>query len=228
MSSPITGPRRRACCPPASAARSTATACSSWSVASSRARSRPTRPPSSPTPSPRSGSRPRRRWRPGRCSSSGSTGGPFGIRPVLPIAATQPPGRGDEARLVPRRGDAGRARPARARRRRRGARRGARPLGALALPERAVPLRAAARRARRPARRDVGAACGRAARRRQRGAAGDPRCASLRWPRASRHPARAEDTVRRSLVETLRHGDRATLVRSLDDALLGLRAAAGA
>ena len=38
---------------------------------------------------------------------------------------------------------------------------------------------------------------------------------------------RAEAAVRRSLVETLRHGDRATLVRSLDDALLGLRAAAG-
>ena len=40
--------------------------------------------------------------------------------------------------------------------------------------------------------------------------------------------ARAEDAVRRSLVETLRHGDRAALVRTLDDALLGLRAAAGA
>src|SRR5918994_1489768 len=39
---------------------------------------------------------------------------------------------------------------------------------------------------------------------------------------------RAEDAVRRSLVETLRHGDRAALVRSLDDVLLGLRAAAGA
>src|SRR5918994_5638963 len=37
---------------------------------------------------------------------------------------------------------------------------------------------------------------------------------------------RAEDAVRRSLVETLRHGDRAALVRSLDDVLLGLRAAA--
>src|SRR5215203_1203413 len=37
---------------------------------------------------------------------------------------------------------------------------------------------------------------------------------------------RAEDAVRRSLAETLRHGDRAGLVRSLDDALLGLRAAA--
>ncbi len=35
---------------------------------------------------------------------------------------------------------------------------------------------------------------------------------------------RAEDAVRRSLVETLRHGDRTALVRSLDDTLLGLRA----
>jgi hypothetical protein len=40
--------------------------------------------------------------------------------------------------------------------------------------------------------------------------------------------ARAEDAVRRSLVEALRHGDRAALVRSLDEVLLGLRAAAGA
>ena len=38
---------------------------------------------------------------------------------------------------------------------------------------------------------------------------------------------RAEAAVRRSLVETLGHGDRAALVRELDDALLGLRAAAG-
>ena len=34
---------------------------------------------------------------------------------------------------------------------------------------------------------------------------------------------RAEDAVRRSLVETLRHGDRQALVSSLDDVLLGLR-----
>jgi hypothetical protein len=38
--------------------------------------------------------------------------------------------------------------------------------------------------------------------------------------------ARAVDTVRRSLVETLRHGDRSRLVRELDDVLLGLRSAA--
>jgi hypothetical protein len=37
---------------------------------------------------------------------------------------------------------------------------------------------------------------------------------------------RAEAAVRRSLVETLLHGDRAALLRSLDDALLGLRTAA--
>jgi hypothetical protein len=37
---------------------------------------------------------------------------------------------------------------------------------------------------------------------------------------------RAEEAVRRSLVETLRHGDRAELVRYLDDVLLGLRSAA--
>ena len=36
---------------------------------------------------------------------------------------------------------------------------------------------------------------------------------------------RAENAVRRALVATLRHGDRAALVRSLDDVLLGLRSA---
>ena len=35
--------------------------------------------------------------------------------------------------------------------------------------------------------------------------------------------AHAEDAVRRALVETLLHGDRFQLVRSLDEALLGLR-----
>ncbi len=35
--------------------------------------------------------------------------------------------------------------------------------------------------------------------------------------------SRAEDSVRRSLVETLRHGDRAALLRTLDDVLLGLQ-----
>jgi hypothetical protein len=51
--------------------------------------------------------------------------------------------------------------------------------------------------------------------------------AALRALAAGDEPAseRAEGSVRRSLVETLRHGDRLTLVRSLDDTLLGLRSA---
>ena len=70
---------------------------------------------------------------------------PYGIRPVLPIAATQP--AGEPTRLDPFRGRlaARSARRARARRRRSGARRGARPLGALAVPGRPVPRGAAAR-----------------------------------------------------------------------------------
>jgi hypothetical protein len=51
--------------------------------------------------------------------------------------------------------------------------------------------------------------------------------AALRALAAGDEPAsrRAENAVRRSLVETLRHGDRIALVRSLDETLLGLRAA---
>ncbi len=82
-------------------------------------------------------------------------GRPFGIRPVLPIAATQPPGeatrldafRGSLAAEILQRLDP--------RRRRQRSRRGARPLGAVAVPERAVPLRAAPRDVRRAPRRDV-------------------------------------------------------------------------
>ena len=48
---------------------------------------------------------------------------------------------------------------------------------------------------------------------------------ALRALASGEEPAsqRAEDAVRRSLVETLRQGDRLALVRSLDDTLLGLR-----
>ena len=56
---------------------------------------------------------------------------PFGIRPVLPIAATRAARRADAARPVPRARSAAKLRPAaRARRRRRAPRRRARPLGA--------------------------------------------------------------------------------------------------
>ena len=78
---------------------------------------------------------------------------PYGVRPVLPIAATQPAGGTDAARLVPRRPGA-RSPPAPcAGRRRSGARRSARSLGAVAVPGRPVPGRTAARGARRAARR---------------------------------------------------------------------------
>ena len=43
----------------------------------------------------------------------------------------------------------------------------------------------------------------------------------LFWPLCSESPA--PDVVRRALVEVLMHGDRAQLVETLDDALLGLR-----
>ena len=94
-------------------------------------------------------------------------GRPFGIRPVLPIAATQPPG--EPTRLDSFRATlAASCSAARARRRRHRARRGARPLGAVAVPERAVPLRAAARDVPGAARRDVAAAGGRPPRGRAR------------------------------------------------------------
>ena len=150
-------------------------------------------------------------------------GRPFGIRPVLPIAATQPPG--EATRLDSFRGAlaAELLAPARARRRRQRARRGARPLGAVAVPERAVPLRAAPRGLRRAARRDVAAAGGGPARDRARRR---DRRSTRSWPRSpAGTPARraVADAARRALVETLRHGDRPALLRELDEALLGVR-----
>ena len=70
-----------------------------------------------------------------------------------------------------------------------------------------------------------------------RGSSAPPSCSAMParsavrfMPRCGRRPGeqaspRAEEAVRRSLVETLRHGDRPALVRSLDDVLLGLRSA---
>ena len=71
---------------------------------------------------------------------------PYGIRPVLPIAATAPPGEG--VRLDPVRGRAGptASRAALGGGRRPRSRRGARPVGALALPDGSLRLGAAARR----------------------------------------------------------------------------------
>ena len=152
---------------------------------------------------------------------------PFGIRPVLPIAATQPPGE-------PTRLDSFRAEVTRD------------VLGRLALADADAPLAEALDRwelslfQNEPFRSEQlrGALAGLLGETWELRAAvllgdtSDERRAihaALRSLAAGEQASeRAEDTVRRSLVETLRHGDRATLVRSLDDALLGLRAAAGA
>jgi len=150
---------------------------------------------------------------------------PFGIRPVLPIAATQPPG--EATRLDDFRGALARDL-----------------LGRLALadgdaalaealdrwelslfqnePFRSEQLRAA-----------LGALLGETCELRAAvllaGESEERRAvhAALRELRAGA-PAgtRATDAVRRTLVETLRHGDRLTLLRELDDVLLGLRTAA--
>jgi hypothetical protein len=149
---------------------------------------------------------------------------PFGIRPVLPIAATQPPG--EATRL-----DSFRAELARE------------VLSRLALADGDAALAEALDRwelslfQNEPFRSEQlrGALAGllgdtwelRAAV--LLGAASDERRAihaSLRSLACGEQASpRAEDAVRRSLVETLRHGDRQALVRSLDDVLLGLRSA---
>ena len=154
-------------------------------------------------------------------------GRPYGIRPVLPIAATQPPGE-------PTRLDSFRAELTREL------------LGRLALADADAPLAEALDRwelslfQNEPFRSEQlrGSLIGLLGDTWELRAAvllGDTSeerraiHAALRSLAAGEEASRrAEDTVRRSLAETLRHGDRAGLVRSLDDVLLGLRAAAGA
>ena len=149
---------------------------------------------------------------------------PFGIRPVLPIAATQPPG--EATRL-----DSFRAELAREL------------LSRLALADGDAPLAEALDRwelslfQNEPFRSEQlrGALAGLFGDTWELRAAvllGDVSKerraihASLRALASGEQASpRAEDAVRRSLVETLRHGDRSALVRSLDDVLLGLRSA---
>lgn len=150
---------------------------------------------------------------------------PFGIRPVLPIAATQPPGE-------PTRLDSFRAELAREL------------FARLALADTDAALAEALDRwelslfQNEPFRSEQlrGAAAGllgttwelRAAV--LLGEASDERRAihtSLRALASGEQASeRAECSIRRAIVEVLRHGDRAGLVRSLDDVLLGLRSAA--
>ena len=149
---------------------------------------------------------------------------PFGIRPVLPIAATQPPG--EPTRLDSFRGELAREL-----------------LSRLALADADTPLAEALDRwelslfQHEPFRSEQlrGALTG------LFGDTWELRTAVLLGDsndeRRSIHAAlrelssgepasqRAENAVRRSLVETLSHGDRAALVHSLDETLLGLRAA---
>ena len=150
---------------------------------------------------------------------------PFGIRPVLPIAATQPPG--EPTRLDDFRGAVAREL-----------------LGRLALADGDPPLAEALDRwelslfQNEPFRSEqlraalaalLGETCElRAAvllaaeseeRRRVHGALQELR-------RGDPAGATAADAVRRSLVEVLRQGDRLALLRELDDVLLGLRTAA--
>jgi hypothetical protein len=149
---------------------------------------------------------------------------PFGIRPALPIAATQPPG--EATRLDSFRGELARELVSR-----------------LPLADGDVPLAEALDRwelslfQHEPFRSEQlrGAAAAllgetwelRAAV--LLGEASEERRAIHAALRSLRdgEPAseRAEASVRRALVAALRHGDRVRLLRSLDDALLGLRAA---
>ena len=150
---------------------------------------------------------------------------PFGVRPVLPIAATQPPG--EPTRLDVFRGEIARALLARAR-----SAEDDRELGEaldrweLSLfQDRALPRRAAARAPEAL----LGAGDGRGRRR-----SGPPCCSARpgasgeavarRAPSAGRRgpsDEEAGDLVRRALVETLTRGDGLRLVAELDESLLG-------
>ena len=137
-------------------------------------------------------------------------------------------GRADAARLLPRRARARRcSRGSRSpTRTRRSPRRSTAGSSRSSRTSRSAPSSCAG--ARRPARRTTLGAPRRCAARRRRARSAARSTPALRSLAAGEQASeRAEAAVRRSLVETLRHGDRPTLVRSLDDALLGLRAAAG-
>ena len=173
-------------------------------------RSRPTRPARSPTPSPRSGSRRRAPIAAGPVLFERLDWRPYGIRPVLPIAATQPDGRADPARRVPR--PARRATcasgcrsptttPSSARRSTAGSSR-----SSSRDPFR---CRAAARVADRAPRRHATARWAAAVRAAVLLGETPPERGSS-CSRGSRSDARSPDVVRRALVEVVMHGDRAS------------------
>ena len=196
----------------------TASTCSTRTFLEPARLSRRTLPANSPTRSLRSGWRPLRRLRRDPCSSNGSTGG----RTASGRSSRSPRHnrRGaDAARLVPRRPRYESARATRARGRRSGARRGARPLGAVALP--GGPFQAEQLRESLAALLGGNDGLWAAA---VRGAIllGDtPRARSELQDRLTGDPDL--DAIRRALVEVLLHRDRAELLASLDESILGLR-----
>ena len=186
-------------------------------VARARRREGPTRRASSPTPSPRSGSRPPRPSPPGPVLFERLDWRPYGIRPVLPIAATAPPG--EPTRLDPFRASvaaelraalalADDDAPARRRARPLGARRSSRTIRSApsSCGTRSTPRSATAR------------ACGPRA-------CAPPRCSARRAEERAdlveRFREPTLDLVRRLLVAVLLHGNRGELLRELDGALLG-------
>ena len=152
---------------------------------------------------------------------------PYGIRPVLPIAATPPPG--EPVRIDPLTAERAKQTPGAPLdgRRRSRARRGARPLGALALPGRPVRIGAAARLARPRSLAQVRGSSRRRCERRRCSArlhASAPACSSgsVCWPREMQRWRREISSAVRS-SQVLEEGDRAKLVVALDESLLGLR-----
>ncbi|MBA3347768.1 MAG: hypothetical protein H0T13_04335, partial [Actinobacteria bacterium] len=144
---------------------------------------------------------------------------PFGIRPVLPIAATQPPG--EATRLDSFRSEVARD-----------------VLAALALADADTALAEALDRwelslfqngpfRTEQLRGSLAALFGDTWQLRAAALLGDVSGGRRELYESLRdaNVAALESTARRSLVETLRHGDRRDLVRSLDDVLLGLRSA---
>ena len=182
------------------------------SLERARAR-RPTRPASSPTPSPRSGSRPPRPSPPGRCSSSGSTGGrTASARCCRSRRPRRPASRRGSTRSAPR------------------SRATLRPRLALADDDAQLgdaldrwelslfqdePFRGEQLRMRSTPRSATATALW---------AAGDARCRPARRDRGgARRPRRAlpradaATSLRRLLVAVLLHGDRRALLRELDE-----------
>ena len=181
---------------------------------------RPTRPASSPTPSRRSGSPPPRPSPPGPSCSSGSTGARTGSgRCCRSRRRRRPASRRGSTRSAPRSprdaASAARASPTTTRS---SATRSTAGSCRSSRPSRSAPSSSATRSTPRSATATAAWAAG------MRGAALLGETAEERADLVERFREPTPDLMRRLLVAVLLHGDRAALLRELDDALLGLRA----